>query len=93
MRAHSASEDARERADDTRQDGSSARAALGEGYGTPAQAALRFALGNKDFATRVIGITTIAQLDEALAALAQGPLPVAAMSSLDALWRNGFGAG
>jgi aryl-alcohol dehydrogenase-like predicted oxidoreductase len=69
------------------------RAALGEAYGTPAQAALRFALGNKDFATRVIGITTIAQLEEALAALAQGPLPAAAMSRLDALWRNGFGAG
>jgi D-threo-aldose 1-dehydrogenase len=60
---------------------------------TPAQAALRFVLGNKEFATRVIGITTIAQLEEALAALAQGPLPAAAMSRLDALWSNGFGAG
>jgi D-threo-aldose 1-dehydrogenase len=40
------------------------RAALGDAYSTPAQAALRFALGNKDFATRVIGITTIAQLEE-----------------------------
>jgi aryl-alcohol dehydrogenase-like predicted oxidoreductase len=82
------------RAPDTRPEaGSSARAALGDGYGTPAQAALRFALGNKDFATRVIGITTVAQLEEALAALAQGPLPAAAMSRLDALWSNGFGAG
>jgi D-threo-aldose 1-dehydrogenase len=70
-----------------------ARAALGAADGTPAQAALRFALGNKEFATRVIGITTIAQLEEALAALAQGPLPAAAMSRLDALWSNGFGAG
>jgi len=59
--------------------------------GTPAQAALRFALGNKEFATRVIGITTIAQFEEALAVLAQGPLPAAAMSSLDALWRMGLG--
>jgi aryl-alcohol dehydrogenase-like predicted oxidoreductase len=41
----------------------------------------------------VIGITTIAQLEEALAALAQGPLPVAAISKLEALWRSGFGAG
>jgi aryl-alcohol dehydrogenase-like predicted oxidoreductase len=41
----------------------------------------------------VIGITTIAQLEEVLAALAQGPLPAAAMSRLGALWRNGFGAG
>jgi aryl-alcohol dehydrogenase-like predicted oxidoreductase len=99
VRAHSASEDARKRADDTRPEaGSSARAALaseasGHAYGTPAQAALRFALENKEFATRVIGITTIAQLEEALAALAQGPLPAAAMSSLYALWRIGFGAG
>jgi aryl-alcohol dehydrogenase-like predicted oxidoreductase len=69
------------------------RAALGDGYGTPAQAALRFALGNSDFATRVIGITAIPQLEEALAALAQGPLPSAALARLDALWRNGFGAG
>jgi aryl-alcohol dehydrogenase-like predicted oxidoreductase len=70
------------------------RAALAsEASGTPAQAALRFALGNKEFATRVIGITTIAQLEEVLAALAQGPLPAAAMSRLGALWRNGFGAG
>jgi len=94
VRAHSASEDARKRADDTRPEaGSSARAALDDAYGTAAQAALRFALENKEFATRVIGITTIAQLEEALAALAQGPLPAAAMSRLEALWRNGFGDG
>jgi hypothetical protein len=41
----------------------------------------------------VIGITTIAQLEEALAAVAQGPLPAPAMSSLDALRGNGLGAG
>ena len=63
---------------------------LGDGYGTPAQAALRFVLGNRDFATRVIGITEIAQLDAALEAVAQGPLPAAAMSKLDALWANGL---
>jgi L-glyceraldehyde 3-phosphate reductase len=66
------------------------RATLDKAYGMPAQAALRFALGNQAFATRVIGITTIAQLDAALAALAQGPLPAAAISKLDALWRSGF---
>ena len=59
------------------------RTALGDDYGTPAQAALRFVLGNRDFATRVIGITEIAQLDEALEAVAQGPLPTAAISKLD----------
>ena len=66
------------------------RSALGAGYGSPAQAALRFVLANRDFATRVIGITEIAQLDAALAAVAQGPLPTAAVSKLEALWANGF---
>ena len=64
--------------------------ALGDSYGTPAQAALRFVLGNRDFATRVIGITRFAQLDAALEAVAQGPLPTAAIAKLDELWANGF---
>jgi L-galactose dehydrogenase/L-glyceraldehyde 3-phosphate reductase len=70
---------------------SAVRATLGDAYGTPAQAALRFALRERGFATRVIGIGTIAQLDPALAALAEGPLPPAAMSKLEALWSSGFG--
>jgi D-threo-aldose 1-dehydrogenase len=69
------------------------RAALGEDYGAPAQAALRFVLGNKDLAARVIGITSIEQLDAALAAVAQGPLPTAAVSKLSALWANDFTLG
>ncbi len=48
------------------------RAALGDEYGTPAQTALRFVLGNRDMPTRVIGIAEIAQLDEALEAVAAG---------------------
>jgi L-galactose dehydrogenase/L-glyceraldehyde 3-phosphate reductase len=67
------------------------RSVLGDDYGSPAQAALRFVLANQDFATRVIGITEIAQLDAALAAVAEGPLPAAAMSRLETLWANGFG--
>jgi aryl-alcohol dehydrogenase-like predicted oxidoreductase len=51
----------------------------------------RAVLGNPDFATRVIGISTIEQLDAAFAALAQGPLPAAAMSKLETLWSSGFG--
>jgi aryl-alcohol dehydrogenase-like predicted oxidoreductase len=51
----------------------------------------RAVLGNPDFATRVIGISSIAQLDAAIAALAEGPLPPAAMSKLEALWDSGFG--
>ena len=54
------------------------RSALGDDYGSPAQAALRFVLANQDFATRVIGITELAQLDAALDAVAKGPLPAAA---------------
>jgi D-threo-aldose 1-dehydrogenase len=69
------------------------RAALGDAYGTPAQAALRFVLGNRDLAARVIGITRIDQLDAAIEAVAQGPLPSAAISKLDALWANEFNAG
>jgi D-threo-aldose 1-dehydrogenase len=69
------------------------RAALGTGYGTPAQAALRFVLGNRDLMGRVIGIARIDQLDAAVAAVAQGPLPAAAVSRLGALWANGFRAG
>jgi aryl-alcohol dehydrogenase-like predicted oxidoreductase len=69
------------------------RAALGDDYGTPAQAALRFVLGNRDLTTRVIGITRIEQLDEALDAIAHGPLPTAAVSKLDTLWANEFHAG
>jgi L-galactose dehydrogenase/L-glyceraldehyde 3-phosphate reductase len=69
------------------------RAALGDDYGTPAQAALRFVLGNRDLTTRVIGITRIEQLDEALDAIAHGPLPTVAVSKLDTLWANEFHAG
>jgi L-galactose dehydrogenase/L-glyceraldehyde 3-phosphate reductase len=43
------------------------RAALDTRHGTPAQVALRFTLGNRDLSSRVIGITELAYLDEALA--------------------------
>ena len=66
------------------------RAALGDGYGTPAQAALRFVLGNRDFTSRVLGISRIEQIEEALKALAQGPLPSAGVSRLETLWANEF---
>jgi hypothetical protein len=50
-------------------------------------------LGNRDLTTRVIGITRIEQLDEALDAIAHGPLPTVAVSKLDTLWANEFHAG
>ncbi len=66
------------------------RTALGSSYGTPAQAALRFTLGNRDLSSRVIGITELAQLDEALAAVERGPLPPEGIAKLDQLWANDF---
>ena len=69
------------------------RAALGDSYGTPAQAALRFVLGNRDFTSRVLGISRIEQLEEALEALAQGPLPSVGISRLETLWANEFKPG
>jgi D-threo-aldose 1-dehydrogenase len=66
------------------------RRALGDTYGTPAQTALRFALANADLSSRVIGVSTLADLDEAFAALAQGPLPGAAITKLQGLWESDF---
>jgi D-threo-aldose 1-dehydrogenase len=66
------------------------RAALGASYGTPAQVALRFTLGNRDLSSRVIGISELAQLDEALAAVERGPLPPEGMAKLDQLWATDF---
>jgi D-threo-aldose 1-dehydrogenase len=66
------------------------RAALGASHGTPAQVALRFTLGNRDLSSRVLGITELAQLDEALAAVERGPLPPEGVAKLDQLWANDF---
>jgi aryl-alcohol dehydrogenase-like predicted oxidoreductase len=66
------------------------RAALGSSYGTPAQVALRFTLGNRDLSSRVIGVTELIQLDEALAAVERGPLPPEGIAKLDQLWANDF---
>ena len=66
------------------------RAALGPSYGTPAQVALRFTLGNRDLSTRVIGFSEPGQLDEAFAAIERGPLPPEAIAKLDQLWATDF---
>jgi len=63
---------------------------LGDKYGTPAQTALRFVLGNRDITARVAGISEIRQLEEALDAIAQGPLPTPAITKLNELWANDF---
>ena len=66
------------------------RAALGNAYGTPAQTALRFVLGNYDLSTRVIGVGDLRNLDEAFAAVEQGPLPPEAVERLERLWASDF---
>ena len=66
------------------------RQVLGDDYGTPAQTALRFVLGNRDITARVIGISEIVQLEQALEGAARGPLPSAAIAKLDDLWANEF---
>jgi L-glyceraldehyde 3-phosphate reductase len=66
------------------------RATLGPSYGTPAQVALRFTLGNRDLSSRVIGITELDQLDEAFAAIERGPLPSEGIAKLEQLWATDF---
>jgi aryl-alcohol dehydrogenase-like predicted oxidoreductase len=66
------------------------RLALGDRYGTPAQTALRFVLGNHDLSTRVIGIGELRQIDEALQAVEAGPLPPEAADTLERLWATDF---
>ena len=69
------------------------RAALGTQYGSPAQVALRFALGNHDVATRVIGVGDVRDLEEALKAVEAGPLPTDAVDRLEGLWATDFTLG
>jgi D-threo-aldose 1-dehydrogenase len=66
------------------------RAALGTGFGTPAQTALRFVLGNHDVTTRIIGVGDVRDLDEAVKAVEAGPLPAEAVGKLEQLWATDF---
>jgi L-galactose dehydrogenase/L-glyceraldehyde 3-phosphate reductase len=65
-------------------------AGLGERHGTRAQTAIRYALANADLSTLVIGVASLAQLDEALAAVAAGPLPATAMREIEAAQDQGL---
>jgi L-galactose dehydrogenase/L-glyceraldehyde 3-phosphate reductase len=66
------------------------RSALGTAYGGPAQLALRFAVGNHDFSTRIIGVGDMRDLGEAAAAVEAGPLPGEAVDKLERLWATDF---
>jgi L-galactose dehydrogenase/L-glyceraldehyde 3-phosphate reductase len=64
--------------------------ALGERYGTRAQTALRFVMGNPDLSCAVIGLADLAQLEEALAGADKGVLPKTAIDQLEQLYAGNF---
>lgn len=58
-----------------------------EGYaGSLAEAALRFVIAHPAISTALIGIATVDQFAQALAAVAKGPLPPEALDRAAALW-------
>jgi L-glyceraldehyde 3-phosphate reductase len=67
-----------------------ALAAVGEGFGTRAQTALRFALANHDLACIVIGMAEPEHLEQAIAAAQAGPLPPDAVARLEPVYESGF---
>jgi aryl-alcohol dehydrogenase-like predicted oxidoreductase len=65
-------------------------AALGEGYGSRAQTAVRFVLSNPDISCVDTGIADLDQLEEALGAAGLGALPSEASGRLGALYKTNF---
>jgi len=65
--------------------------AIGTDEGTRAQIALRFVLANPDISGAVIGSAELQHIDEALQAVAMGPLPADVLARLDALYESDFG--
>jgi len=62
--------------------------ALGDRFGTPAQASLRFGLGCEQLSTIVVGMAELDHLEQALATEKAGPLPAAALADLEQAWRS-----
>jgi aryl-alcohol dehydrogenase-like predicted oxidoreductase len=54
--------------------------------------AVRFALSRPEVATVLVGFSNAAQVEDAVASAAKGPLPRALLSRIDA-WRAGVAAG
>jgi aryl-alcohol dehydrogenase-like predicted oxidoreductase len=52
------------------------------------EAAIRFAIGKPEVATSLVGISSIGQLEEALAAAGRGALPDAALAQAREIWRG-----
>lgn len=52
------------------------------------EAALRFVLGRAEISTALVGLSSMAQLEAALAAVAKGPLPDEALALLPDIWSS-----
>lgn len=58
-----------------------------------AEAAIRFAIDHPGVSTALIGISTLTQLEAAVAAANRGPLPASAVARLGPVWADLAGAG
>jgi aryl-alcohol dehydrogenase-like predicted oxidoreductase len=67
-----------------------ALAALGGGLGSRPQIGLRFAISCPDIGVSLVGIGAPEHVDEAVAAVAMGPLPRAALDRLEPLYERDF---
>jgi L-galactose dehydrogenase/L-glyceraldehyde 3-phosphate reductase len=60
-----------------------------EGYaGSLVEAALRFVIGKPEVSTMLVGISDLAQLEQAAASVAKGPLPAEALDRMNQVWAN-----
>ncbi len=66
--------------------------ALGPEYGTPAQTALRFVISNPDISGAIVGMAELSHPNEALGAIALGPLPQDALDKIQTVYASNFGA-
>lgn len=66
--------------------------ALGDGYASRAEAAVRFALSNDDVSIALIGLSDITHLEAAARAAEAGPLDAQAFAALERLYERNFGA-
>ena len=64
---------------------------VGEGYGTRAQVAIRYALANPGLSGVLVGIAELEHIDQALGAIEMGPLPEEVLNRVHALVDADFG--
>jgi aryl-alcohol dehydrogenase-like predicted oxidoreductase len=66
---------------------------IGEGFGSRAQTALRFALACPRLSLCLVGVGAPDHMDEAIAAEAKGPLPADALARLEPVYESDFTSG